>query len=324
MTFNFAAIVLIFISKFSDQTINSFISISVLVFITFILIAVEMRQKHILNILKTQNSDLAKSRDSSLEYIDALWKSQQGIIRDEKLTSLNSLVSGIAHELNTPLGVALTASSYLNDLLNSEEGKSLIDDAEPMLNLAMSNLLRSISLVEKFTEISGGNEQDESFPVLINEFLDFACCRVKSTKALEKIDDIKMDIPDNMWVDISQLSLSIVVKNILENAFDYAYKEDNDGRISIEVEDHDRDLIITITDNGVGIPDKDVKYIFDPFYTTRRAQQHYGLGLAISYNLLKRDHDGRINCVAGKSGGVEMTLTIPDAVCKAPKKKARA
>ncbi|MGL1892770.1 MAG: HAMP domain-containing histidine kinase [Spirochaetaceae bacterium] len=320
VSLNIIAISIFFILNFQKETITLTISIFFLTLSLSALYIMFNRQRQKIKALNRKNKELTDSRDSSLEYIDALWASQQGIIQDEKLSSLNSLVSGIAHELNTPLGVSLTALSYLEDVIHSEEGKSLLDDAKPMLDLTMNNLLKSISLVEKFTEISGGNAEDDSSPVEISEFVDFACCRVSTNNSFGKMHTIKLDLPENLWINISQMSLSIVVKNIIENAFEFAFKEDEFGEVTITTEQHVRDLILIIRDDGVGIAEKEVKHIFDPFYTTRRADNHYGLGLAISYNLLSRYHNGNISCKPARDGGTEFAITIPDAICLNPNK----
>lgn len=312
---NLVALVIIFISGFSINTLNTFLLTYFVIFLAFGLSIYLLKQRHKIELLKIEKRELEASRDSSLEYIEALWKSQKSIIQDEKLTSLNTLVSGVAHELNTPLGISLTAMSYLEEILTSEKGKHIAEDASPMLNLTMSNLRKSIELVDKFKEISGSSSYDDMDPVEIEEFINFACCRICSTKTLNNNFKLKFNLPENLWINVSQLSLSVIVKNILENAYEFAFPQNATGIIEISAKTKNRDLTITIKDNGIGIPEKNLKHIFDPFFTTKRAHKHYGLGLAISYNLLSRHYNGKITCKSIMGVETRFDIFIPDVVC---------
>ncbi len=294
--------------------------VSILILLTSVFVYLYIRQKQKLDSLITQNKSLVQSRDASLEYIEALWKSQQSIIRDEKLSSLNSLVAGVAHELNTPLGVSLTALSYIEDLMKTDIGSHLEEDASPMLKLAMDNLLKSINLVEKFTEISGGDVPEEPSPIEIREFFEFTLTRVKNVSAINILESIKYDFPSKLWINVSQMSLSIVLKNIIENALEYSLKSKSKSEVLISAKDSEGDLIISIKDNGEGISYTNLKSIYDPFYTTHRADKHYGLGLAISYNLLTRQHNGKLNCKSQLGEGTEFIISIPTAICSEPLK----
>lgn len=318
---NLVALSIIFVTGLSIDTLNTFLLTYFVILIAFGLSIYLLKQRHRIELLKIEKKELEKSRNSSLEYIDALWQSQEGLIQDEKLSSLNSLVAGVAHELNTPLGVSLTAISYLEELIKSKKGKSIVDNATPMLNLTMANLQKSITLVDKFKEIAGSSSYDDMTPVELNEFIDFACCRVNTEKAIGKKHKITYNLPDNMWINISQMSLSVIIKNIVENAYDFAFNPEDEGEINIAAKSDNNDLIIIIKDNGKGIPEKNIKHIFDPFFTTKRANKHYGLGLAISYNLLTRHYNGNILCSSIPGKETSFIITIPDVICTQPEKK---
>lgn len=318
---NLVALAIIFVTGLSIDTLNIFLLTYFVIFIAFGLSIYLLKQRHKIELLKIEKRELEKSRNSSLEYIDALWQSQEGLIQDEKLSSLNSLVAGVAHELNTPLGVSLTAISYLEELIKSKKGKGIVENATPMLNLTMANLQKSITLVEKFKEIAGSGSYDDMTPVELREFIDFACCRVNSEKAIGKKHKITYSLPENIWINISQMSLSVIIKNIIENAYDFAFNPDEEGEINISAQSSNSDLILVIKDDGKGIPEENIKHIFDPFFTTKRANKHYGLGLAISYNLLARHYNGKINCSSIPGKETKFIITVPDAICQEPSKK---
>lgn len=311
---NIVTLTVIFISGLHSGNIQIFIGICFIIILTFGLLLNSLKQKHRIEALKLENRELVSSRDSSLEYIDALWKSQKRLIQNEKLSSLNSLVAGVAHELNTPLGIALTSISYLEELIKSSKGKAIKHESEPMLNLAISNLKKSITLVENFKEISGNGIDDDISPIELHELIDFACCRISSEKTDDKTCNIIYDFPSNLWVNLSQMTLSVILRNIIENAYDFAFDDKENGEITISVEPSEGDLILKIKDNGKGISKKNLKRIFDPFYTTKRANNHYGLGLAISYNLISRHYNGDISCESQLGIGTVFTVTVPDVI----------
>lgn len=293
--------------KFSISFI--YIMVFIVIFALFVIILLKQRKKIL--VIADENKHLEKSRDSALEYIDALWANQQSMILDEKISSLSSLVAGVAHELNTPLGVALTALTYIDDVIVNK-------DAKPMVELTKINLQKSIELVEKFTEISGGDVNTDIKPVEFKEFLDYTCCLVKSPMSNKHIRKMNIDIHDDLWINTSESTLSIILRNILENAFDYAYVDDKAGEVSITSIVDNANLTLIIKDNGCGMSEKEIAHIFEPFYTTRRPERHYGLGLAIAYNLLARQHNGNLSCKSYPGSGTEIIITIPDVICKTP------
>ncbi len=195
-----------------------------------------------------------------------------------------------------------------------EKGKDLQEDSEPMLKLAINNLKKSISLVESFKEISGNSINSDASPVELQELLDFACCRISSEKTDDNKCKIIYDFPKNLWVNLSQMTLSIILRNIIENAYDFAFEGLPNGEIKISIEPSGGDLILAIEDNGKGISETNQKRIFDPFFTTKRSNNHYGLGLAISYNLISRHYNGDITCESKEGVGTTFKVIVPDVI----------
>lgn len=313
---NIISLGVIFISGVTKWDIPTYLVFGISIVLTFSVLFAFFRQKHRIRRLQQEKKELENSKNSSLEYIDALWKSQKRMIQNEKLNSLNSLVSGVAHELNTPLGIALTSMSFLEEILKGEEGLEILEDSEPMLNLAIANIKKSITLVENFKEISGTNTDNDSSPVKLHELVDFACCRISSEKTSGKSCNIIYDFSQDLWVNLSQMTLSIILRNIIENAYDFGFEDKKFGTITISVEINETDLTLRIKDNGKGISKENIKKIFDPFYTTKRSNNHYGLGLAISYNLISRHYNGDISCDSQEGVGTVFTIFVPDVVHK--------
>lgn len=281
------------------------ITVFILALLTTLFLFIKEKKRS--NDLRHNLRSLEISRDASLEYIEALWESQKGLIMDEKLTSLSYLISRISHELNTPLGVSLTSLSYINDSVLSAQDESLSKDIMPMLELALNSLDKSINLVKDFSEISGEKNYDSPKELSIKEFINYACCDTK-------YNNTKFIIDTEFIINIAQYNLAIIIKKIMDNAYDFANNEDKATEVTITVENDNKDLIIYIKDNGIGIPEKNIKNIFDPLYTTKRGSSHHGLGLAIAYNILINKYNGKIECLSTEGVGTTMIVTIPGVV----------
>lgn len=277
------------------------------VFIYLILI-----KKEDVDLLKKEKSDLIESKTNAVEYIDALWVSQNKIIQNEKLTSLNSLVAGVAHELNTPLGITLTGITYLEELLKNDKE---LTDTIPMVNMTLENIIKSITLLKYFREIADTEPNINISKVDIKDFLEFVISGVEQDKRMNSNIKIKYKIQSDFSLNVSQTTLSVILINIIENAYDFAFGINDKGLININAEKYGQDLIIHIDDNGTGIPENIIKKIFDPFFTTKRRSEHYGLGLAISRNLVLRHYNGELKVNSKPKEGSKFKIVIPGIIC---------
>ncbi|MGL1892771.1 MAG: HAMP domain-containing histidine kinase [Spirochaetaceae bacterium] len=279
------------------------------VFIYLILI-----KKEDLENLEKENKSLIESKANAVEYIDALWISQHEIIQNEKLSSLNSLVAGVAHELNTPLGISLTGITYIEELFKSESGLKVIGDAGPMVEMTVESIKKSIALLKYFRGIADTEPNTNLAKVGIKDFLDYAVNEVDQDRRMHQGIKVEYKIKDDVVLNVSQTTLSTILVNIIENAYDFAFIDGQKGLITIETEKFGQDLILKINDNGAGIDGEIIKKIFNPFFTTKKRENHYGLGLAISYNLVLRHYNGELKVKSKLGEGSSFKLIIPGII----------
>lgn len=287
--------------------------------------------------------ELLKNENERLETLielktDELNNTMKELMEKEKMASLGSLVAGISHEINTPLGVAVTASSFLKDentkmirLINEgqltrENLAGYLENVDESTRIMLNNLERASNLIASFKNISvsQSTEKEEAF-----NFYEYIQSILLMLKHEYKHTGLKFEIecPEDLNVVSYPGAYSQIFTNLIMNSLIHGYKEENgegskidEGVISIKVTPMESDggknkfLRIEYRDNGVGISEENLKHIFDPFFTTARGTSQKsgsGLGLNIIYNLVKGKLAGSIRCESQKNKGVLFLLEIP-------------
>ncbi|OOF22625.1 hypothetical protein BZJ19_14430 [Salinivibrio proteolyticus] len=247
---------------------------------------------------------------------------QDELVQNEKLSSLGSLVAGVAHELNTPIGNALmSATSILGvkqEFVHKLEKPITRDDLNQFLThvdegtrIVERNMARASELIRAFKQLAVDQTSDlrREFDLhhLVNEVL------LSLRPTLQRLPhQIDVDIPDNMQLNSYPGALSQILINLINNALIHAFASKEQGRIQIYATQSSTDLVhITVRDNGAGMSYDVRKRIFDPFFTTRLGQGGSGLGLHITFNLVTSVLGGRIEVKSEPNKGSRFTITIP-------------
>jgi len=249
-----------------------------------------------------------------------LQETQNQLIKNEKLASLGSIVAGIAHEINTPLGVTVTAASFLEDLIqnkktSSSQGCQLLHedytDVVESLRIIRLNLDKTLSLVKAFKQISVDQHMEELRHIMLKESLEEAVLMLESRFRKTSIDII-INCPDHLDVIIDPGALWQILNNLIINAHIHGFSEGSKGtiRISAGIID-DSKVQLKIIDNGSGIDDKSLEEIFEPFFTTNRLGGGTGLGLHLVHNLVTHRFHGSIRCLQPPDGGTEFLIIFP-------------
>ncbi len=249
---------------------------------------------------------LSEANDEKQKTLNKLLNTQHKLVESEKMAALGGLVVGVAHELNTPIGISFTSASHLNDMLddlqNAVAAQSLdknsfnkyIENSQEAMALLLTNVNRAGELIARFKRISVDQIQDD-----INS-LDLAKT-LKDILAMhgEKIHASNVAICLNCPNDYKLISYPMlivqVISSLIENTLLHAFgPEDTHGVITITVTRKQGGYLLRFEDNGQGINEADVNKIFDPFFTTRRSTGGGGLGLHIAYNLVINKLNGTI------------------------------
>ncbi|MGE4291997.1 MAG: sensor histidine kinase [Desulfovibrio sp.] len=241
--------------------------------------------------------------------VEQLDKRQVQLVQAQKLSSIGTLSSGIAHQLNNPLNNISTSCQLL---MESEGGRDAF--ADRMMRNIEQETLRARDIVKGLLEFS--RHQDFApapFPLAA---VVRSAMRLVSSQLPSNIS-LTSDIPDNLSLRIDQQRLQEAFINLILNAVQAI--EPNEGRIRIRAEREERHALITVEDNGAGMDARTLERIFDPFFSTKEVGQGTGLGLFIVYGIVEK-HQGRISAESepGKGTVFSIRLPLPEAEETAP------
>jgi signal transduction histidine kinase len=245
------------------------------------------------------------------------------LVQSEKMASLGRMVAGFAHEINTPVGVAVGAVSHNEDaldrisvMLNQEEVseealREELNGVKQSSALAMANLRRAASLVQSFkrTSIDQTSEQARVFDMkeLINDVLFALQGTVKRLPI-----NVSVECPDAMQLDGIPGLIEQLLTNLVMNAVQHAFCDgQRSGNIHIRVQREGSNIHMEFSDDGVGMDAEQIARIFEPFYTTRRGQGGSGLGLYICYTIVTARLAGSIECHGQPQAGCRFDVRFP-------------
>ncbi|MBK3735575.1 PAS domain S-box protein [Azospirillum brasilense] len=267
---------------------------------------------------------LRRSRDAAEQALRELKETQASLIQAEKMASLGQLVAGVAHEVNTPIGITITGASQLAlqfeelarqlaaGAIKKSEFQRFLADGGEMARLILSNSMRAADLVQSFKMVAVDQSSDErrrfELRTYIGELLRSLRPVYKDVAGL----DIAVDSPDELELDGYPGALSQILTNLVLNALTHAFTPHHPGRLTIAARLLPQDQVeLTVTDDGLGIPSDILPKIFDPFFTTRRGSGGSGLGLHIVYNLVTGTLRGTITVQSIPGEGTRFTLRFP-------------
>ncbi|WP_086481295.1 sensor histidine kinase [Oceanospirillum sanctuarii] len=229
---------------------------------------------------------------------------QNQLIEREKMASLASLISGIAHEINTPLGVAITAGSML-------EPTSKSDYNYEAYKLMQDNLQRVVRLVQVFKQTAAQNGQNRVESVYVKQLLSDVIVGLQQ-KLQKKQISVQLECEDNLnWPTITQSWVQIF-HQMIDNSIIHGFEEANpDNLIRISIIETTQGLTVCYEDNGAGMPKDALNKIFEPFHTTKRNTGCTGLGMHIVYNQVSQALTGSIQAESEPGQGLKIKIQLP-------------
>lgn len=254
--------------------------------------------------------------------LDSLRQAEDQLIQSEKMAALGGLVAGIAHEINTPLGIGVTATSLLVEKTGSlaflfEQGSIKRSDlarflttAERSSQMALKNLERAVELIQSFKQVAVDQSSESKRVFNIQTYLEEILLQL-SPKLKATAHTVVIEGDHQLSLNSYPGAFSQIVTNLIMNSLLHAYGPDDEGVIRLQFHRHDDQFVFVYTDDGVGIPPQNLGKIFEPFFTTKRGQGGSGLGLNIVYNLTTRKLGGTIHCESQLGQGTQLTLRLP-------------
>ena len=273
--------------------------------------------------LRQSTRQLEATQSEQQKLIEELSQAKELLVQSEKLAALGSLVAGVAHELNTPLGNALVAVTSLHEQIRAFQQridggnlrKADLDEfmhaSEEGCQLVERSTCRAVTLVNNLKQVA-----DDQTSTQCREFNLLQTVQELLTTLTPKLNSqhhsITVDIPDNLVLNSYPGPLEQVITQIVMNAMIHAFPPDHRGRILISASPAGNDKIIMLLwDDGVGIPGNRQDRVFEPFFTTRLGQGGSGLGLYIVYNIVTGRLGGQIQLISTPGTGTCFVIHIP-------------
>jgi len=264
-----------------------------------------------------------KYRNSLHENLLTLKNTQTQLVEAEKMSSLGGLVAGVAHEVNTPLGISITAASIFKEKINrlkksinqntlsKTDLQDFLDDITEADEILIKNLDRAALLIKNFKKISVDQSTEDLRDFEFNSYLK----EITSTFTSElRHNNVRLDF-ELSSTPITMHSypgaISQIIINLLQNAVLHAFEDISEKTITLMTEMTSEHAMISCFDNGKGVHENITAKIFEPFVTTKRNMGGTGLGLNITYNLVTQQLGGSIKLDTNVAQGACFFIKIP-------------
>ena len=249
---------------------------------------------------------------------------QKKLLQSERLASLGQMVAGVAHEINSPLGTAVTNISELEEKTIQFKGKlahgisksdlnHYTDDIQDYSLMAKENLLHAAKLVRSFKMVAIDQTYQDKISFNLKQHIKAGLNTL--SHELKNLDiNIDLDCPHQLVISSHPGAFTQIISNLVLNSKIHGFDNGKlSGEIKIHIKSHSKphQIVLTYRDNGTGMNDDQRKRIFDPFFTTRRYQGGSGLGMHIVHNLVTDTLKGTITLESNTNSGVSFVLSLP-------------
>jgi signal transduction histidine kinase len=281
-------------------------------------IAISIENSFLYNNLEQKVAERTQELSDALDHLKA---TQAQLVESEKMASLGGLVAGVAHEINTPIGIGLMSASTLtkktdvainafknNNLKKSSMG-AYFDQVNHGSQLILRNLERASELVKSFKQVAVDQSNLEKRSFVVKKYLEDMLIALKPK--LQKTHQITLSGDEQIEINSYPGAFSQVVTNLLMNSITHAYQEGEKGKLYFDIRREAEQVIIEYSDDGCGILTEHLPKIFDPFFTTGRNKGGTGLGLHITYNLVTQKLKGTIQVESTVGVGTAFIINLP-------------
>ncbi len=274
--------------------------------------------------LLEKNKELADS-------METLRLAQDQLVESERMASLGGLVAGIAHDVNTPIGVGVTAASFLEERikqlqsdfddkkLTNKAMSAFLEDAGKTTELLMKNMNRASDLIASFKQVSVDQTSEAVRSINIHEYLNeiiqSLAPKIKKTNHV-----VDVDCADDIMICCAPGAIAQIITNMTMNSLIHGFEDKEQGHIKINVHHDDDSVYIDYEDDGKGLSPEMLEKHFDAFFTTKRSNGGSGLGTHIMYNLVTQTLNGKIRVESELGQGVRYYIEFPhhnmnDPIC---------
>jgi len=286
--------------------------------------------------IQSRDEELEKAREQLLGEVEQrslanrelestmadLRNTQQQLVETEKMASLGGLVAGVAHEINTPVGVAFTAASMLsgeavtmgaafrNGQLKKSSLEEFIHVAEESSRMILGNLERAAHLIQSFKQVAVDQSSDEVRSFTLGDYFSEVLLSLRP-KLKKRAVEVIMDCQEGLVIRSHPGAWSQILTNLVMNSLTHGYEDGDEGEINISAQNVGGKLNVIYSDDGRGMDEATRKRVFDPFFTTRRGSGGSGLGMHIVFNLVNQTLGGHVKLESEPDAGVRIEIVVP-------------
>ncbi|MBF0202261.1 MAG: response regulator [Desulfamplus sp.] len=273
--------------------------------------------------LETANSQLVQS-------FKVLKKTRDKLVQSEKMAALGGLVAGVAHEINTPVGIAITAASFLKEKTVSVENllasgdlkksdlESYLQNMAEVSHSILMNMERAAALIKSFKQVAVDQTIEEKRIFNFKKYLQDVLITLKPGYRHRPQIVIEIKCRDDIEVNSYPGAFSQIFSNLVMNSLIHGFKEKQAGKIVFDISSIGNRLEMRYRDTGSGMTEEQIKKVFDPFFTTIRGQGGTGLGMSVVFNLVTQTLKGAIDCRSVSGEWSEFHIAVPDIVTAEP------
>lgn len=284
---------------------------------------IEALNKNLEFLVQERTRELEESNEELVCTIENLKTTQDKLIESGKMAKLGGLVAGIAHKINAPVNIAMTASSYIlhtveelknalqaNNSLSKEALLDFLNNTKELSTIVDTNLEKTAQLIKKFQQISVEDKKDNKRMINVNNYIHGIILGFETTLQAKKIDFL-VQCDENLNLVVNPEEFNLIFSNLITNSIQHGFETLEKGKISITIKIQNDSLIIIYTNDGSFISEENLPKIFDAFFSTQNNNENPGLGLNIIYNIVSNKLNGSIKCINQKDAGVKFILSLP-------------
>jgi len=254
--------------------------------------------------------------------ITAFKQAEEAIFQEDKMVSMGRMVSGVAHEVNTPLGISLTLASqleeetrqvrkaYEDDEVSQQQFERYLGSSENISGMLLANIRRAAELIRNFKQVAVDQSHLERENIRLKQYTEQIIHTLRSEyKSINP--GIKINGPEELEIETLPGAYSQVIINLIKNSVLHAFEGIENPQIIIDIHVLPKHVEINYSDNGTGMEKTVLDKIFDPFFTTKRQQGGTGLGMHIVFNLVSQKLEGSIRVESQPNAGSHFMLKLP-------------
>jgi len=273
---------------------------------------------------RVRELDQAKARLTTT--LKTLQSAQASLMNAEKMAALGRLVAGVAHEVNTPLGIGVTASSHLAEELKAlsksyadhsitnEQMTQFLNSSDEAVQIIVNNLVRAANLIRSFKKVAVDQNDEMARSINMKNYVEDVLLSLRPQIKCTS-HTVQFDCDPDLELKTYPGILAQLLTNLITNSLTHAFSDEEAGEMNIKISlENNNEVYLKYLDTGRGIPEDMIEKVFEPFVTSKRGQGGTGLGLNIVHNLVTQKLGGSVKCSNTAGQGACFELRWPQDV----------